>query len=120
MSRKRNYDPAVKLTWDAAYRERNRSRLTAKRRNAHLKNRYGITEEEFNLRLKLQGNRCAICKKEFTGIGKKGPHVDHSHKTVRVRELLCHKCNIVIAYAYESTEILQSAMAYLTRHDYGG
>src|ERR1700676_2530424 len=59
-------------------------------RVAYRKYRYGITEQEFDEKLKKQENKCAMCHKDFTSI----PRVDHDHATGRVRDLLCQFCNI--------------------------
>jgi hypothetical protein len=37
----------------------------------------------------VEGNRCAICRKEF----KQRPNLDHDHVSNKVRGLLCDKCN---------------------------
>ena len=92
-----------------------------RRQSTQLKSSYGVTLEDLNVMLEEQNNCCAICHKTFSGAGKAGPHVDHVHdETKKVRELLCHKCNILIAYAFESVNILQSAIAYLKKHQEGG
>jgi hypothetical protein len=77
---------------DNIEKERKRTRDRYHRLNYYDKNLlkiYGITRNEYEaLRLK-QDNRCAICKRPF----EKLPHVDHDHKTGKVRGLLCGDCN---------------------------
>lgn len=75
---------------------------------------YGITLEEYKSLFKKQNNACAICRKTFTS--KKNTHIDHDHRTNKVRSLLCHHCNSVIGFAKDSTDILKSAILYLRRH----
>lgn len=59
-------------------------------RNSFLKRNYGITLEEYNGLLKKQNGGCAICgAKPKT----RSLNVDHNHKTMWVRGLLCHLCN---------------------------
>lgn len=62
-----------------------------KRRNDLLKRKYGIDHSDYLKQLELQNNKCAICLKENTP--GKYLHIDHCHKTNRVRGLLCHQCN---------------------------
>ena len=50
---------------------------------------YGVTECRFNEMLKKQDAKCAICNKRF----EKTPDIDHDHKTMIVRGLLCNCCN---------------------------
>jgi hypothetical protein len=60
--------------------------------------------------LQEQKNRCAICGVE-NEISKLA--IDHNHKTLEIRGLLCHECNSGIAYFDENTEYLAKAMIYL-------
>ena len=39
--------------------------------------------------------------------------VDHDHKTMRVRGLLCVQCNFLIGHAKEDVSILNSAIIYV-------
>jgi hypothetical protein len=75
---------------------------------------YGLSWEKFSEILKGQNNACAICKKPFSGI--RLPHVDHIHNEARrVRALLCRSCNNLLGFAYDSVEILQTAIEYLKK-----
>ncbi len=63
-----------------------------------------------------QNNVCAICKeanKTKRNNKLKRMAIDHCHKTMKVRGLLCQHCNALIGYAKDSTEILKSAIKYL-------
>lgn len=66
-------------------------------RNAHLRRTYGITLAERDEMLAQQGGRCAMCRGERHGARW---HVDHDHKTGKVRSILCHRCNVNLG-AYE-------------------
>lgn len=66
-------------------------------------------DEYFNL-LKIQNNKCAICKSDFTN--SKFTHVDHCHKTNKVRGILCNKCNTGIGQLNHNPEILRFAAIY--------
>lgn len=85
-----------------AWRERN----PGYSRSWHFQNRYGITLEERNA---LATNGCEICG------SMDNLHVDHDHHLEIVRGILCGKCNVLIGFADENEEILESAIRYLER-----
>jgi hypothetical protein len=61
-----------------------------------MKVEFGITVEEFNEVLIRQNGLCAICGVKFQNKRKKGPHVDHDHRTGKIRGLLCNSCNLAV------------------------
>jgi hypothetical protein len=72
------------------------------------KEKYGFTKESFNELLEFQDGRCLIC-----GELMKIPHIDHDHKTGKIRGLLCLKCNAILGMANDDIEILKRAIRYL-------
>lgn len=52
---------------------------------------------------------CAICGAEPKN---RRLNIDHDHRTMRVRGLLCHRCNRKLPYD-ASVEWLRAALAYL-------
>ena len=84
----------------------------------NLKQRYGISVDEYETIIANQNFACAICKVEIPdtlGYKQKRPSVvDHNHETGEVRGILCLKCNLVLGYARENTEILYQAIVYLS------
>jgi hypothetical protein len=79
-------------------------------RTYHLKRRYGITADEADVLMAQQGNRCAICMDSFEDVI---PHVDHCHKTGRVRGILCSSCNQGLGNFKDDYTRLQWAADYL-------
>lgn len=75
--------------------------------------KYGLTEQDWSRMLAVQGGRCAICQTETPGGRGERWHIDHCHKTDRVRGLLCHNCNIGLGNFRDSTELLAAAISYL-------
>lgn len=90
---------------------------------SHLKNRFGITVDDYNLMLKNQNHCCAICKKPESIIGtklNKSPirlAVDHCHLTKRIRGVLCQRCNAAIGLFFDNKEFLNNAIEYLSQID---
>ncbi len=82
----------------------------------HIKAKFGVTRDEFNEMLSRQGGCCAICMVNKPG-GSGNWHVDHNHKTKKVRGLLCHNCNRGIGYLRDEIEVLQLAVEYLKKND---
>lgn len=74
--------------------------------------RYRLSPEAYQLMLLQQQNACGICKEPFLD---KTPHVDHCHTTGKIRELLCHNCNVGLGHFQDSVEQLQKAIQYLLR-----
>jgi hypothetical protein len=63
-----------------------------KRKNAILKNVYGITLVQYNQMFETQEGKCAICQRHQNELTRT-LCVDHNHKTNKVRALLCVTCN---------------------------
>ena len=93
----------------AEYKYQN-SELGKKTKNWNrIKNRYGITKLEFEKMEKKQNGVCAIC------FGKtKKLHIDHCHKTKKVRGILCARCNLALGLFGDQIKYLENAISYLT------
>jgi hypothetical protein len=61
--------------------------------------------------LAKQGGVCAICQKPPKPGGRR-LHMDHDHKTLQLRGLLCFRCNRALP-DYVTVEWLERAAAYL-------
>jgi hypothetical protein len=82
-------------------------------RRAHLKRAFGISLEEYEEKLEKQEYKCAICK-SFNTHDKHGVlAVDHCHKTGKIRDLLCFKCNTVLGSVNDNIQILENMINYL-------
>lgn len=79
---------------------------------------YGITDDVYLRLLLEQGGSCRICN-QVNESGKNGKakklSVDHDHKTLAIRGLLCTRCNFMIGCANDNVSILNCAMSYLER-----
>jgi len=76
---------------------------------------YGISQEDYERMLAEQGGVCAICG----GDGKEGRfgmlHVDHCHKTGKVRGILCDSCNLALGKFRDDPKVLRRAAEYVER-----
>jgi hypothetical protein len=73
----------------AAYQRQWRKANPEKVRAAHLKHCYGLTQADVDAMLASQDGKCRICPTDI----RDRPYIDHCHKTMRVRGLLCLRCN---------------------------
>jgi len=76
----------------------------------HLKRQYNLTFNQYNQMIKQQNNKCLICGSKP---GKKALHVDHNHKTKKVRGLLCYNCNMTLGFVHENKIILMKLVNYI-------
>ena len=79
---------------------------------SHLKQKYGMTLEEYNSKREKQNNRCAICK----GTSTHHLVVDHDHESGAIRDLLCSECNLGLGKFRDNALILEAALVYLNKH----
>lgn len=81
------------------------------RKSEALRRAYGINIEQFEAICKAQGGMCAICEKAL-GPGHRS-HVDHCHKTGRVRGVLCSMCNRALGMLGDDEDGISRALAYI-------
>lgn len=105
---------------EAVERQRKRYRANPEaHKNWNIKNKYGITREQYDEILSGQDGRCPICKTDDPG--GKGWCVDHDHSCCAggsscgkcVRGILCNRCNMGLGYFQDSVDVLSSAIRYL-------
>lgn len=94
-------------------------RLTADERahlqEKHLKRTYGLTLEQRQAMLELQGGGCAICGGDDTS--SKGWHVDHDHRSGVIRGILCSGCNTALGHMRDNSDLMIAGAEYLRRYD---
>lgn len=89
-----------------------RRKENGQNRNWNLQRTYKITLIEYNDILKRQKYRCAICRVTLKIYGRSF-HVDHDHKTNKIRGLLCYPCNALLGYSKDNIKILKKAILFL-------
>lgn len=119
-------DPEARKAYAAAWREKNREKnreYQRKHREANptlhwqyqLRDKYDLTLDQYHEVEASQNFRCAICDTDEPG-GRGRWHVDHNHRTGKVRGLLCQACNLMLGHGRDSTRILTRGIEYLERH----
>lgn len=96
------------------------------KRNTSRLAKYGLDENGYLKLMEDQKNLCAICEEYETKRSNNGTiqplSVDHSHRTGKVRALLCNNCNRNIGIAElhrtgaEAIAILRKMISYLSKH----
>lgn len=103
--------------WRLANPDRVLAYRAANRRKSYLqesRRKYGITPEEFSVMMTEQEDRCATCKKQFDwGDKQTKPHIDHCHASLKVRGILCNRCNTVLGLCSDNADLLSNLAGYL-------
>lgn len=66
-----------------------------------------------------QEGKCAACGvlgPEFTEKGRLWLHLDHNHKTGKVRALVCNRCNWALGFL-ENAHLMDVLLAYLAKFE---
>lgn len=101
-----------------AYAAANPERLAYLAWESQLRRAYGLSVADYDAMVAQQGGLCAICNRpeRVTRSGKQiRLAVDHDHETGKVRGLLCMHCNQAIGKMEHRVDLLQQAVAYLTK-----
>jgi hypothetical protein len=85
------------------------------KRTSIYKRKYGLSLEQYEEMLRLQGGTCALCGRPPKTYRL---NVDHDHITGRVRGLLCYRCNAFVV-AKNTSETASKLVEYL-RSDFDG
>lgn len=89
------------------------SRLTGSARRKRVLSKYGLTLEQWAVLHDQQGGCCAICGQAPANGRWHILHIDHDHRTGRIRGLLCHNCNLGIGNFQDNADMLECAARYL-------
>jgi len=77
---------------------------------SRIKKQYGLTKDQYLQLVKDQGSSCKICNLFIEDHFKL--HIDHSHKTKKVRGLLCSRCNQGIGLLDHNSKLFYKAALY--------
>lgn len=111
------------------WKAKNRSRVQDSQKKWHdenyrdyaLRRQFGLTQADYNKIRDRQNNLCAICGDGETRKDHKTQRVtslavDHCHKSGKIRELLCSRCNLVLGRVSDETALLKKMVKYLRKH----
>lgn len=77
--------------------------------------RVKITQEQYNLLYQHQSQRCKICLRSGAVHLRRPLFVDHCHRTMKVRGLLCSNCNTAIGLVDDDVDRLYKLIEYLNQ-----
>lgn len=89
-----------------------RTLAAMQRKNAYLLRKYGITIEDEIRMLAEQDYACSVCAESIS----ETHHVDHCHRTGKVRALLCGRCNVALGSAGDDPVLLRKLADYAEAH----
>ena len=87
-----------------AYNLKNKDRI----RDAKFQRKYGLTLTEYDLLWEKQGRKCYVCWATDRTF-----HLDHCHKTNKVRGILCSQCNHAIGLFQDNPNHMRRAADYV-------
>jgi Recombination endonuclease VII len=77
----------------------------------HRKVRHGIDREEQAQLFEKQEGRCGICREQLT---LRSAHLDHCHRTGRIRGFLCSDCNRGLGLLRDDPDRLRLAIDWIS------
>ena len=122
--------PEKRKIWSKRYRDKHKDKASAASKawlkahpekvreyaingyKSHLKNKYGISIEDYDEMYIRQGGCCGICGTHQSKLGKRFC-IDHDHDSGGVRGLLCDRCNTSIGKFEHNICLLKNAIRYL-------
>lgn len=100
-------NPEKRAACSASWRARN----TDYRRERYLWSSYGLSEDDRTRIIAEQGGVCPITGDPITGT--RDGHVDHCHKTGKIRGILSPRANVSLGNFRDDPELFERAAAYL-------
>lgn len=108
---------AAKAAYLKAYRAANRARVAVVQRASERRRLYGLTPAMYREMLDQQEWTCPICERPLTE--NRTPSVDHDHRTLQVRGIICRRCNSALGMLDDNPELFLRAADYLLRSLFG-
>lgn len=78
-------------------------------RHYHLRQKYGIGQDDFDRLKATQDGLCAVCR------AREATQVDHDHQTGQVRGILCLHCNAGLGALRDDARLVYRAIDYLSK-----
>ena len=112
-------DPEKHRERSRQWRKNNPDSIKAIDRRHGLKQKFSISDVQYEWLFEKQHGLCYICGQEETRLYrgvKVRLSVDHDHETGLIRGLLCSDCNIGIGMFGDSVPLLKKVIEYLTSY----
>ncbi len=117
----------IRYNSDPNYRMRNRmsairyststentKKIRKQKQTRELKTNYNVEYTWYRQRLEDLNGTCELCKTNTYSIThKKALHLDHCHKTGKIRGFLCNNCNMALGLLKDDVEIIFRAAKYV-------
>jgi hypothetical protein len=110
---------AIAKTWSDKNREkvnacarRNYKKYAVQQSERKKQKKYGLSPEAMSALKISQDGKCPGCLKGLLILGN---HIDHDHKTGKVRGIMCQKCNMSLGLMNDDPEILERLANYLRK-----
>jgi hypothetical protein len=105
-----------------ARRDARKPEVRERRRKQAVKDKYGLTQEDFDRKLEAQGGHCSFCPADDDT--PKEWHVDHDHEHCPgmytcggcLRDILCRRHNMGLGYFDDDPAQLRAAADYIEQH----
>ena len=97
---------------DGLFNECNACKALRKRRSVH-----SITKEELSKMMSISTCEMPSCGNELDW--KKETHIDHCHKTGKVRAVLCRRCNTMLGHIEKNMHLVYPMLDYINEHKGG-
>lgn len=99
------------------HKAKNPQKHKEEHRRAIIKNKYGLSRDDWQRRYDEQNGLCPICKEPIDIFAS----IDHDHSCCDspsscgqcVRGILCRKCNSGLGYLNDDLSLLENAVAYM-------
>jgi hypothetical protein len=78
-----------------------------------IKLKYGLTQQQYEEILERQNYSCKLCSRSFDKLPRRIIHVDHCHKTGKLRGILCMPCNVTLGVVKDDPKALRKMIKYL-------
>lgn len=101
-----------------AFIARDPKRHLIQQRKSHIKIKYNLTWESYTELYNSQKGKCKICETPVKLMGSNAEHsevarIDHSHRTGKIRGILCNECNKGLGSFKDNIKSLKNAISYL-------
>jgi hypothetical protein len=94
-----------------SWRARNLAKARFQQQKQKLKDRYGITLEDYDKMFLEQHGVCKLCGK---ATNRRRLDIDHCHTTGKIRGLLCNVCNKTLGLLKDDLKLIEKIKEYLS------